>query len=99
MKTRCARLQFQSQSIAPTLVGARRAAVVFSADNLESLNYGKVMVRLWRHGRWILLLGARPQFHHYQLPDARKLHPIRTDGNTLARAATRLPMRRLRAQK
>src|SRR6185312_12954861 len=75
MKPRGARLQFQSQGIAPG-VAIRRVsrAMVLGIDDLKALNSGKVMARLGPGGRQIVLPGAWPRFHHHKLPkqDCRK---------------------------
>ena len=41
--------------------------MIFGVDNLEALNNGKVIARLWLDGRWIIRHGAWPLFHHHKL--------------------------------
>ena len=62
MQARSARLQFQSQRIAPSLVADR--AMILRADNLKALNNRKVVARLWLSGRQTVLRRALPLFHH-----------------------------------
>ena len=82
MQTRSARLQFQSQRIAPSLLARRD--LIFAADNLEALNNRKVVARLWLSGRQIALRRALPLFHHQKLPNiASRLYLIMADGNIL----------------
>jgi hypothetical protein len=69
MQARGARLQFQSQGVAPSLVARR--AMIFGADDLEALNNRKVMARLWLSGRQIALHRALPLFHHQKLLKSR----------------------------
>jgi hypothetical protein len=95
MEARGARLQFQSEGVAPGgLVARLRRAMIFGTDNLEALNNRKVVARLWLNGREIVLLGARPHFHHHKLLEtARRLRPIMADGNILGSGSGARPTR------
>jgi hypothetical protein len=67
MQARSARLQFQSQGVAPSLVACLRRAMIFGADNLEALNNRKVVAWLRLSGRQIVLYRTLPLFHHQKL--------------------------------
>src|ERR1700722_7282804 len=65
MQARSAHLQFQSQRLAPSLVA--RGAMIFGADNLETLNSRKVVAWLRLSGWGVVFHRALPLFHHQKL--------------------------------
>src|ERR1700730_17709033 len=94
MQARRARLQLQSQRVAPSLLAAFCRAVILGADNLDALNNRKVVARLWLSSRRIVLHRGLPLFHHQKLPKiASRLYLIMTERDILGRAAARCPCR------